>query len=102
MGLKGRFEEEKIDDDHELSKLEYPVLRARGRRSSTEHENALMALNERLRDDYIKDCQAGVDRWNKILAKAGVSFAPHAPAQGLPPQDRQLSRETHVSPRAAC
>ncbi len=26
MGLKGRFEEEKIDDDHRLVNLEYPIL----------------------------------------------------------------------------
>ena len=41
---------------------------------------ALNALNERLRDDYIKDSVAGVGRWNKILEKAGIPFrlvAPH-------------------------
>jgi benzoyl-CoA 2,3-dioxygenase component B len=73
-GLKGRFEEEKIDDDHDLSKLAYPVLRAEGDKLVSGEENALMTLNERLRDDYIKDCQAGVDRWNKILQRGGVSF----------------------------
>jgi benzoyl-CoA 2,3-dioxygenase component B len=71
-GLKGRFEEEKIDDDHELAKLPYDVLAIDGGRFLTKQENALMTLNERLRDDYIKDCQAGVDRWNKILEKAGL------------------------------
>src|SRR5919201_1078773 len=30
-------------------------------------------LNAVLRDDYIKDCQRGVDRWNASLARAGVS-----------------------------
>ncbi len=35
--------------------------------------NALMTLNERLRDDYITDCQAGVDRWNRALEKQGVA-----------------------------
>ena len=40
----------------------------------------LNALNEVLRDDYIKDSVAGVERWNKILDKAGISLrfkAPH-------------------------
>jgi benzoyl-CoA 2,3-dioxygenase component B len=32
----------------------------------------LNALNEVLRDDFIKDSVAGVGRWNKVLEKAGV------------------------------
>ncbi|MBI3367244.1 MAG: benzoyl-CoA 2,3-epoxidase subunit BoxB [Burkholderiales bacterium] len=32
----------------------------------------LNALNEVLRDDYIKDSMAGVNRWNKVLEKAGL------------------------------
>ncbi|MGZ6142631.1 MAG: benzoyl-CoA 2,3-epoxidase subunit BoxB, partial [Myxococcales bacterium] len=31
------------------------------------------AMNEVLRDEYVKDCQRAVDRWNKTLQKAGVS-----------------------------
>ena len=27
----------------------------------------------RLRDDYIADCQRGVERWNKVIAKTGVA-----------------------------
>ena len=35
----------------------------------------------RLRDDYSQDCAKGVERWNKIIEKAGVGFRlelPHA------------------------
>jgi benzoyl-CoA 2,3-dioxygenase component B len=32
----------------------------------------LNALNEVLRDDFIVDSVAGVDRWNKVIAKAGI------------------------------
>jgi benzoyl-CoA 2,3-epoxidase subunit B len=32
----------------------------------------LNALNEVLRDDFIKDSMAGVGRWNKVLEKAGL------------------------------
>ena len=32
----------------------------------------LNALNEVLRDDFIKDSVAGVGRWNKVLEKAGL------------------------------
>jgi benzoyl-CoA 2,3-epoxidase subunit B len=33
----------------------------------------LNALNEVLRDDFIKDSVAGVERWNRVLDKAGIS-----------------------------
>ncbi|MFT3776397.1 MAG: benzoyl-CoA 2,3-epoxidase subunit BoxB [Minicystis sp.] len=72
MGLKGRFEESKIADDHRLANTEYAVLDVAGDALVEKHVNAQLALNERLRDDYIVDCQAGVDRWNKILEKAGI------------------------------
>jgi benzoyl-CoA 2,3-dioxygenase component B len=29
------------------------------------------AMNEVLRDEYVEDCQRGVDRWNKRIADAG-------------------------------
>ena len=32
----------------------------------------LNALNEVLRDDFIKDSVAGVERWNKVIEKAGI------------------------------
>jgi benzoyl-CoA 2,3-epoxidase subunit B len=34
----------------------------------------LNALNEVLRDDYIRDSVAGVERWNKVIDKAGIPF----------------------------
>jgi benzoyl-CoA 2,3-dioxygenase component B len=35
----------------------------------------LNALNEVLRDDYIKDSVGGVTRWNKVIEKAGIPSA---------------------------
>jgi benzoyl-CoA 2,3-dioxygenase component B len=71
-GLKGRFEETKIDDDHLLTGADYPVLEIRGGRIVTGEAPALNALNEKLRDDYIRDATAGIARWNKIIDKHGV------------------------------
>ena len=34
----------------------------------------LNALNEVLRDDYIRDSGAGVGRWQRVIDKAGVNF----------------------------
>ena len=40
--------------------------------------DALAALNETLRDDYVADCQKGVDRWNRSLAEVGKELTlPH-------------------------
>jgi benzoyl-CoA 2,3-dioxygenase component B len=38
------------------------------------------ALNEVLRTEYIKDCQRGVDRWNKTIRDEGVSFELQLPS----------------------
>jgi benzoyl-CoA 2,3-dioxygenase component B len=40
----------------------------------TQDTPALSALNMRLRDDYVADCNAGVGRWNRIFEKYGVAF----------------------------
>tara|TARA_R110002095_G_scaffold28163_3_gene28169 strand:- start:2190 stop:3752 length:1563 start_codon:yes stop_codon:yes gene_type:complete len=73
-GLKGRFRETKIDDDHQLDNAFYSVIRLENDQFVTQQVPALSAINARLLDDYIKDCQAGLNRWNKILEKAGVAF----------------------------
>ena len=44
---------------------------------------ALTALNERLRDDYIREVQSGVDRWNRIIAKTGIPFRLTLPNKGF-------------------
>jgi benzoyl-CoA 2,3-dioxygenase component B len=74
-GLKGRFEETKAGDDHLLTGATYPVLEVKGGQLATVEAPALNALNERLRDDFIKDATAGAERWNRILQKQGVAFA---------------------------
>jgi len=35
---------------------------------------ALSALNMRLRDDYVVDCNGGVGRWNRVFQKYGIPF----------------------------
>jgi benzoyl-CoA 2,3-epoxidase subunit B len=82
-GLKGRFDEAKIGDDHQLGAATYPVPKLEGSQISTVDVPALTALNERLRDDWIKDVAAGVERWNRIPAKAGVPFRFKLPHKGF-------------------
>jgi benzoyl-CoA 2,3-epoxidase subunit B len=73
-GLKGRYREDKLEDDHRLLDSTYPVLRCRDGAIVPEDVPALSALNMRLRDDYVADCQGGVNRWNKVIEKAGIPF----------------------------
>jgi benzoyl-CoA 2,3-dioxygenase component B len=73
-GLKGRFREDKLEDDHSLENVTYSVLRLIGGKITKEEAPALSALNMRLRDDYVADCAAGVGRWNKIIEKYGIPF----------------------------
>jgi benzoyl-CoA 2,3-dioxygenase component B len=83
MGLKGRFEETKKNDDHLLKNATYPVTTVDGERLVTREEPALTALNERLRDDYIADCQRGVDRWNQVIERQGVGAELRLPHRGF-------------------
>jgi benzoyl-CoA 2,3-epoxidase subunit B len=74
-GLKGRYLEDQIDDDHLLAGATYPVLRLKDGRIVKEDVPALSALNMRLRDDFVADAQSGVERWwNRIIDRAGVDF----------------------------
>src|ERR1700680_4489414 len=73
-GLKGRFREDKLEDDHALETGTYPVLRLVDRPIPKQECPALSALNMRLRDDYVADCNAGVGRWNRMIEKLGIRF----------------------------
>ena len=59
----------------------------------------LNALNEVLRDDFIKDSVAGVGRWNKVIEKAGIAVPPDGAAQGVPPQHRRAGRREGLARR---
>ncbi len=73
-GLKGRYEEGKRVDDHVLKGQTYRVLAVQGSQLVEREVPMLNALNEVLRDDYIKDSIGGVERWNKVIEKAGIPF----------------------------
>ncbi|MBU6440481.1 MAG: benzoyl-CoA 2,3-epoxidase subunit BoxB [Betaproteobacteria bacterium] len=73
-GLKGRYEEGKRGDDHRLHGDSYRILQVRGDALAEQEVPMLNALNEVLRDDYIRDSVGGVSRWNKVIEKAGIGF----------------------------
>ena len=73
-GIKGRYMEHKIDDDHKLTNDTYTVWDLEDGKVVQKDVPALTAVNMRLRDDYTRDAMGGVKRWNKIIEKAGVDF----------------------------
>src|SRR6187397_2861042 len=73
-GVKGRYRETQIEDDHQLKNDTYPVLKLVNGEIKRVDEPALTALNMRLRDDYTQDCAKGMLRWNKIISTAGYQF----------------------------
>jgi benzoyl-CoA 2,3-dioxygenase component B len=64
-GLKGRYREETIKDDHILT------------------TNQRLHLNERLQDDYILDCERGVKRWNKTIRSHGIKYELKLPSKEI-------------------
>jgi benzoyl-CoA 2,3-dioxygenase component B len=72
-GLKGRWEEGRRRDDHQLTSDAIMVdALVDGEIGETEVA-ALTGLNTDLRRCYIADCRFGVSRWNKILESAGLA-----------------------------
>jgi benzoyl-CoA 2,3-dioxygenase component B len=77
-GLKGRWLEGRRKDDHKLTDDSIMVDAiddaGDGQPAVSQLEvSALVGLNTDLRREYIADCQGGVNRWNKILAAAGLA-----------------------------
>ena len=73
-GIKARFMEHRIDDDHRLEESVYDVTNIVDGKIVRQEVPALTAVNMRLRDDYVRDAAGGVGRWNKAIKKAGVDF----------------------------
>ena len=82
-GLKGRFRETRLDDDHRLHAQSYPVLHAENGSIVTKSIPAMNALNERLRDDFIADVEVGVRRWNRVIEEYGIDFELKLPHRGF-------------------
>jgi benzoyl-CoA 2,3-epoxidase subunit B len=73
-GLKGRYREGYLKDDHALKGESYPVLDVADGAIVDRTAPAVNALNERLRDDFIRDSVAGVETWNKAIADRGIDY----------------------------
>lgn len=96
-GLKGRYRETRIEDDHLLVDATYPVLRLVDGQPTWVDEPALTALNMRLRDDYVGNAQKGIDRWNKVIAQHGIDFEVRLPSVAFNRHIGEFKR-VHASP----
>ena len=96
-GLKGRFQEEQRDDDHRLKAVTRLVPDCSDTGIGSREVTQLSALNETLRDDYVEDCQKGVDRWNRAIIAAGVDRTLRLPHVGFH-RNVGTFRGHHVTP----
>ena len=82
-GIKGRYMEHRLDDDHKLGGATYPVCHIVDGEIRIVEAPALTAINMRLRDDYTRDAAGGVGRWNKIIESSGIKFHLKLPHEGF-------------------
>ena len=70
-GIKGRPDEANFAD-HLCSEGTMALERPDGKGGTTTEQLPLRnAMNEAVRSAYVRDCEIGVKRWNRLIAKAG-------------------------------
>jgi benzoyl-CoA 2,3-dioxygenase component B len=98
-GLKGRWQEERRKDDHQLTDDSMFLEKPHPDGTWGEEEiNALLALNLDLRTEYIADCENGLNRWNRILEDNDIDFRFALPHVGFN-RDVGISSEYQVTPQ---
>ncbi|HGG56220.1 MAG TPA: benzoyl-CoA 2,3-epoxidase subunit BoxB [Nannocystis exedens] len=71
-GLKGRYREDRLDEHRGLGQ-EYRLQVVEGGRLTERDVPLRNAMNEVLRDSYIKDCGRALRKWNRTLEAVGSS-----------------------------
>ncbi|HKU48050.1 MAG TPA: benzoyl-CoA 2,3-epoxidase subunit BoxB, partial [Burkholderiales bacterium] len=101
-GLKGRPDESQYED-HVLREVTKTLPTPGGE----ETVPMLNALNEVMRESYLKDCEIGLKRWNRQIERAGYSFRLTLPSsrfrrtigtwagQPVSPDGKLVSREEY-------
>jgi len=101
-GMKGRPDEATYDD-HVLRDKTMTLTMPDGEQQVP----MLNALNEVMRESYLKDCEIGLKRWNRMIERAGCEFRLSLPSSrfrrsigpwaGVPvdPQGRMIPREEY-------
>ena len=79
-GIKGRWRESKDYEDHRALNQLYRMPQVEGGRIIDTDVPLRNAMNQVLRDDYSKDCERVVKRWNRALEEEGVDFRVSLPS----------------------
>ena len=97
-GVKGRWQETRRRDDHELLTATRQMNVVEDGRIVPREVPMLSALNLDLRDEYVADCANGVRRWNQALEDAGLEQRLTLPHEGF---NRAVGAYAahHLSPR---
>ncbi len=82
-GLKGRWQEDRRDDDHRLTEEVASIPVPANGELTDRQVPALNALNVDLRNEYAGDCANGVKRWNSILTDHGIDAQVALPHVGF-------------------
>jgi benzoyl-CoA 2,3-dioxygenase component B len=83
-GLKGRWQEARRKDDHQLTDDSGTLARPSADGTwADDEQSALLLLNLDLRGEYIADCQTGMKRWNKILSDHEIGYRLALPHPGF-------------------
>ena len=72
-GIKGRHHERKKYDDHAALRDVYALPVVEGGRVTTQEVPLRNAMNEVLRDEYVRDCERACRRWNQVIRKSGLT-----------------------------
>ena len=72
-GLKGRPDEERYED-HLATEQSYTLELPDGKGGVRQEQIPMRnAMNEVVRESYVKDCEKGLGRWNKLLEDSGFA-----------------------------
>jgi benzoyl-CoA 2,3-epoxidase subunit B len=107
-GLKGRPDEEQYPD-HVLREAKFHIATPDGSGGIKEEDVAMRnALNEVMRESYLKDCEIGLKRWNRAIERAGHAFRLTLPSprfrrsigawvdQPVTPEGKLISPQQHA------
>src|ERR1700690_3885017 len=96
-GIKGRYMESRLEDDHKLTNDTYRVWGFADGEIKRVDDPGLTPLNMRLRDNYTQVGVKGLLRWNKVISTAGYDFKLSLPNVAFHRQIGEF-RDVHATP----
>jgi benzoyl-CoA 2,3-dioxygenase component B len=79
-GLKGRYREDDHADHKALEGI-YPMEGFEAGRFVKQEVPLRNAMNEILRDEYVKDCERALNKWNRTLEASSLAFRLKLPSR---------------------